>query len=911
VTLPSGARLGPYEIVAPIGAGGMGEVYKARDTRLDRTVAIKILPEAFAADPLFRERFDREARAISQLSHPHICTLYDVGETPSPQPSALSPDSVRFIVMEYLEGETLADRLKKGALPFDEALAVATQIAGALDTAHRHGIVHRDMKPGNVMLTKTGAARQGSPQAKLLDFGLAKASGPALGGAGLSMLPTTPPNLTAQGTILGTFQYMAPEQLEGKEADGRTDVFAFGAVLYEMLTGKKAFAGASHASLISSIMSSTPPPVSTLQTVAPAELDHLIARCLAKDPEDRWQSARDVMLQLAWIADRRTLPAAAAATRQGSQGSRERAAWTLAALALVALIGAAATIVAGRRAPATAAEPVQFVVLPPEKASFSVDANAQAVSPDGRQIAFVASGADGTTQLWIRRLDALSVRALAGTESALLPFWSPDSRSLGFFAGGKLKRIDVGGGPSQTLADASFPLGGSWNRENVIVFGGALGSPLFQVPAGGGAVTPATTLDPTTRLVVHNSPSFLPDGRHFFFVVGTGPAASSLYVGSLDSKDAKLVLRNDSAAVYSLSGHMLFLRESTLMAQPFDLASLSTRGEAIVVAESVGRFFSNITFTVSDTGTLVYRSAGAAQTRLLWVNRAGQIQVEGAPAGIYEQMSLSPDGTRAAFARAGQATDTHVWLTDLDRRITSRFTFQPPMNNVPIWSPDGKRIVFATSRDGGLDLYQRASDASGPEALLLRLKAQPFLIPSDVSADGRFLTYYRTDPKTQLDIWTLPMGSPGAGAADARTPVPFLHADYNESEGQFSPDGRWMAYVSDESGAPQVYVQSFPTLGGQRQVSAAGGTQPRWRRDGKELFYLAPDRKLMAVTVRTGATFDADAPRALFQTALDLNEVRQTYDVAPDGQRFLLNTRVDEGAPPITVVLNWLALLKK
>ncbi len=905
MSLTAGNRLGPYEIVALVGAGGMGEVYKALDTRLDRTVAIKVLPAQFAANAQFRERFDREARIISQLDHPHICALYDVGEAQVParagsshQPLAISHDVVRFLVIQYLEGETLADRIVKGPLPLKEALTVAAQIADALDTAHRVGVVHRDLKPGNVMLTRSGA--------KLLDFGLATARGVAAG-AGLSMLPTTPPNLTAQGTILGTFQYMSPEQLEGKEADARTDIFAFGAVLYEMLTGKKAFSGVSHASLISSIMSSQPPSVSLVQTLAPAALDHLIARCLAKDPEDRWQSARDIALQLSWIAEARLSPASPAVTRLRS---RERFAWALAGLALVTLIAVVAVIVAGRRAPATAAEPMQFVMLPPGNGSFSNDVNAQAVSPDGRQIAFVASGSDGNTQLWIRRLDSLNARALAGTEGAAVPFWSPDSRSVGFFAGGKLKRIDMRSGPPQTLADASFPLGGSWNREDVIVFGGTFGSPLFQVPAGGGAVTPATTIDPTIRNIVHNAPFFLPDGRHFFFVVGTGPAAGNLYVGSLDSKDARLVLRNDSAAVYSPSGHMLFLRESTLMAQPFDLASLSTRGEAVAVAERVGKLFSSITFTVSDTGTLVYRSAGAAQTRLLWVNRAGQTQVEGAPAGVYEDMSLSPDGTRVAFARPGQA-DTDVWLTDLDRRITSRFTFRPPMNNVPIWSADGRQIVFTSSRDGGLDLYQRTSDASGPEAVLLRLKAQPFLIPSDWSADGRFLTYYRTDPKTQLDIWTLPMGSQGAGAAETRTPVPFLHADYNESQGQFSPDGRWMAYVSDESGASQVYVQSFPTLGGPRQVSPAGGTQPRWRRDGKELFYLAPDRKLMAVTARIGATFDADAPRALFQTALNLNELRQTYAVSSDGQRFLLNTSVDEGAPPMTVVLNWPALLKK
>jgi Tol biopolymer transport system component len=706
---------------------------------------------------------------------------------------------------------------------------------------------------------------------------------------------------------------MAPEQLEGKEADARTDIFAFGAVLYEMLTGTKVFSGASHASLISSIMSSQPHPVSRVQALAPAELDHLIARCLAKDPEDRWQSARDLKLQLTWIAE---TPISSSPTIK-AKSSRERLVWPLAGVALVALIGAIATIVVTRRAPATPAEPVQFVSVPPEKVSFSADLNAQAVSPDGRQIAFVASGSDGTPQLWIRRLDSLNARTLAGTDGAAQPFWSPDSRSVGFFAGGRLRRIDVGGGPPQTLADAPFPLGGTWNRDGVILFGRAIGSPIFRVSAGGGATTPATSLDQTSGIAAHGAPFFLPDGRHFFFVVGTGPTTGNLYVGSLDSNDAKLLLRSDSAAVYSPPGYVLFLRESTLMAQRFDLATLSMRGEAVAVAEGVGRFFTFVSFGVSDTGTLIYRPAVAGQTRLAWVDRAGQAQGNGAPDGVYHDVSLSPDDKRVAFSRPGQ-TGTDVWLTDLDRRITSRFTFRPPLNNVPIWSSDGRQIVFASARDGRLDLYQRASDTSSPDELLLKLDAQPILFPSDWSADGRFLTYYRTDPKTQLDIWTLSLGagrpSIGSGrpdSAEGRQPVPFLHADFNESQGQFSPDGRWIAYVSDESGSQQVYVQSFPTLGGQRQISTEGGTQPRWRRDGKELFYLAPDRKLMAVPVKTGATFESDAPRALFQTALNVTELRQSYAVSADGQRFLLNAPLETESPPMTVVLNWTGLLKR
>jgi Tol biopolymer transport system component len=773
--------------------------------------------------------------------------------------------------------------LKKGALPLDQAIQSAIQIADALATAHKAGIVHRDLKPGNIMLTKGGA--------KLLDFGLAKASGPVGAAAGLSMLPTTPPNLTAQGTILGTFQYMAPEQLEGQEADARTDIFAFGAVLYEMLTGKRAFGGASHASLISSIISSQPPPVSTVQSLVPAGLDHLIARCLAKDPEDRWQSARDMKLQLTWIAE---APPSPSSPTTKATSSRERLAWALACVVLVALIGAIATILVLRRAPA-AVEPVQFVMLPPENASFSTDLNAQAVSPDGRQIVFVASGADGTPQLWIRRLDSLHARTLAGTDGAAQPFWSPDSRSVGFFAGGKLRKIDVAGGPPQTLADAPFPVGGAWNRDGVILFGRAIGSPLFRVSAGGGATIQATSLDKAQGASFHGAPFFLPDGRHFFFVAITGPTTGDVYVGSLDSNEVKLLLRSNSAALYSPPGYIMFLRESTLMAQMFDLATLSTRGEAVAVAGGVGRSFMTISFRVSDNGTLIYRPAVAGQTRLTWVNRAGQTQGNGAPAGVYQEMSLSPDDKRVAFARPGQ-TGTDVWLTDLDRRITSRFTFRPPLNNVPIWSSDGRQVVFASARDGGLDLYQRASDASGPDELLLKLNAQPILFPSDWSADGRYLTYYR------MGSGRLSIGSGRPDSAEGREPVPFLHSDFNESQGQFSPDSRWIAYVSDESGSQQVYVQSFPTLGGQRQISTEGGTQPRWRRDGKELFYLAPDRKLMAVTVKPGATLEADAPRALVQTELNVTALRQSYGVSADGRRFLLNTSLEAGSPPMTSV---------
>ncbi len=876
--LKPGDLLGPYEIVAPLGAGGMGEVYRARDTRLNRTVAIKVLPEQLAGDRQFRERFDREAQAISALDHPHICALYDVGEQ----------SGTAFLVMQYLEGDTLADRLKKGPLPFEQGIEYAIQIAGALDKAHRAGIVHRDLKPGNIMLTKSGA--------KLLDFGLAKTSA-GTAASGLSMLPTTPPGLTAQGTILGTFQYMAPEQLEGREADARTDIFAFGAVVYETLTGRKAFEGKSQASLISAIMSSQPKALSSFQTLAPPALDQLLARCLAKDADDRWQSARDVKSQLEWVTgpgSKGVEPIAAA------KASRHRIAWIVAASALAGLLvlGGAFAL---RRAPDTPAKAVQFVVLPPDNASFVDDAGLQAVSPDGKQIVFVAA-AGGAPTLWIRSLDSLVSRPLAGTEAAALPFWSPDNRSLGFFARGKLKTIDVSGGSPQTLADAPFALGGTWGRDGVIVFSPNLASPLSQVPAAGGNVKPASKLNQQAGQSLHMGPSFLPDSRRFLF--WTGPGEPGVYVGSLDSDEMNLVLRADSAATYSPPGYLLFMRESTVMAQPFDASRVSTTGEPQRIAEQVARFISQPGFSVSQNGVLAFRPASAGQTELVWVDRTGKRLAAVAPPGEYNNFALSPDENHVAFDRDIATSAPDVWVMDLRRQVTERFTFAPSVDNVPLWSADGRNVVFASTRGVGLDIYQRSSNASGPEELLLKLDAPPILMPSDSSSDGRYLTYYSTDLKTRNDIWALPLSGD-------RKPFPVVRGEFNETESQFSPDTKWIAYVSDESGSPQVYVQSFPTVTGRWQISTEGGSQPRWRRDGKELFYLSPSGMLMAVSVKSGATVEADAPRPLFETKLDRTVLRQSYAVSANGMRFLLNLPIERATPPLTVLLNWPALLKK
>jgi eukaryotic-like serine/threonine-protein kinase len=610
--LSPGIRLGPYEIQATLGAGGMGEVYKARDTRLDRTVAVKIMPAALAHDPQFRERFDREARAISQLDHPNICTLYDVGDEAG----------TSYLVMQYLEGETLSDRLARGPIPIAEALSIATQIASALDRAHRAGIVHRDLKPGNVMLTKSGAGSTGSPQAKLLDFGLAKAAGAVSGGPELSRLPTTPAGITAQGTILGTFQYMSPEQIEGEDADTRADIFAFGAVLYEMVTGKKAFEGKSQASLIGAIMQSEPPPISTLQKMAPTAIDHLVRRCLAKDRDARWQSARDLVIELEWIAS-----GGGTAAQAGGAAPRERRsvrmAWGTAAIAGIAFVAAAVPLALSIFRQPDAPPPVRFAIEPP--ADVGIDANVRPVlSPDGRRLAFAGRKTGGNLTAFVRPLDSLDARPLAATEGMTpVMFWSPDSRYIGFFAGGRLKKIDVTGGPAQLLCDVvptAGIVGGTWGSGGVIVFAGGDGQHLYRVPEAGGTATVLTTVDKAAQQTAHVTPYFLPDGRHLLYLArGTSPETNTVFVRSLDADDAKPLLKGVSEARYS-SGSLLFMRDTTLTAQRFDLDRLATVGDPVPVAENVrvvGAGSVAAAFSASLSGTLAYRTGALSATRQL------------------------------------------------------------------------------------------------------------------------------------------------------------------------------------------------------------------------------------------------------------------------------------------------------
>jgi serine/threonine protein kinase/Tol biopolymer transport system component len=906
MSLSSGARLGAYEIVSLVGAGGMGEVYKARDTRLDRTVAIKVLPDTLAGDPEFRERFDREARAISQLTHPHICTLYDVGEE----------RGTAFLVMEYLDGETLADRLAKGALPQHQALTIAIEIASALDKAHRAGIVHRDLKPGNIMLSKSGA--------KLLDFGLAKASAPVVSGSGASMLPTTPANLTAEGTILGTFQYMAPEQLEGKEADARTDLFAFGAVVYEMVTGKKAFAGKSRVSLISAIMLSDPPPIAASQPLTPPALDHVVSVCLAKDPDGRWQTASDLRRELQWIA------------QPGSQSSapspaidrrwrRERVAWASVALMLLVLLVVSALVAVGRfREPASVASVAGATsvarVAEVARVQISLPAGSLSftLSPNGRMVAVVAPSPDGHTRvLWVRAMDSLEPRPLPGTEGALTPpFWSPDSRFIAFEAGGKLKKIDPAGGLPQTICDTSASvLGGAWNRDGDIVFGTGR---IMRAPAAGGVATPVTAESPDQ---FHAFPSFLPDGRHLVYL-RFAAQGQGLYLGSLDAtpaqQSAERLLDTSVMSTYAPSldsdaGHLLFMRDGVLLAQAFDARRLALAGEAFPVAERVGIFRLSAYFSTSANGVLAYRSVGTAPSRLVWYGRSGAVLGPAGEQGAYWDVALSPDGTRVATTvDEGRAAGQGISVMELARGVIGRFTFDIAPDFAPAWSPDGHRIAFVATRPGGTGLYQKASSTGGKEQVLLPATSAVKFI-SDWSRDGHFLLFSSRDSKTKSDLWVLPLTDAGVPAGPAAL---FLQTEFNERQGQFSPNSDWIAYVSDESGRPEVWVQHFPASSGdgrKTRVSVNGGSQPRWRRDGKELFYVSLDGRLMAADVSTGRSFTAGIPRVLFAAPIQIgDETADTFrwDVAFRGDRFLIDTAATT-AEPLTVVLNWTAALRK
>jgi Tol biopolymer transport system component len=873
--------LGPYEILAPIGAGGMGEVYRARDSRLERDVAVKVLPAHLSSSPEMRQRFEREAKSISQLSHPHICALYDVG----------SHEGLEYLVMELLEGETLAARLAKGPIPLEQTLRYGFEIADALDKAHRQGIVHRDLKPGNVMLTKSGV--------KLLDFGLAKVFAPAGPSSGVTALPTVAGSapLTQEGTILGTFQYMAPEQLEGREADGRSDIFAFGAVLYEMATGRKAFEAKSQASLIAAILTAEPPPVSTVQPMTPPALDRVVRTCLAKDPDERWQSAHDVASELKWIAQgsQAGAPATAAGGAVSKRRERERIAWVIAAAGLLASLALAAALF--QRSGTVPARPVRLSLTMPEKAPFE-SFDHFTVSPDGRVVAFIARGAGGKTSIWLRPLSSPTATPLGGTEGAIWIFWSPNGASIGFFADGKLKRIEAAGGPPQVLADADAPFGGAWNQDGVILFAPKQYGPLYRIAATGG--TPVVVTKLAEHEDSHNWPRFLPDGRHFVFLAdASSTSAHSIRLGSLDSPATdKLIPAAVTSLGFAPPDWLLFVRAGTLVAQRLDVKARKMSGDPIPLGEQLAESDPQhgFDFSTSATGTLVYRSQDYA-SQLVWFDRSGKrLATLGEPTR-YGRFDLSPDGKQVAFERLdADLRHGNLWLIDVARGSTSRLTSTTSSDYTPTWSPDGKRILYGSARSGLADVYEIGAAGGGNEKLVLHDDRVDKNVES-WSSDGRFALISVISPATSDDLWLLPL--------EGGKPTPLVATRFSEVSGQFSPDGRWFAYSSDESGRYEVYVQSLTDPGNRARVSTSGGDLPRWRSDGKELFFVG-SQALQSATIRTDPKLETEPPKDLFR----LRRVRD-YALARDGRILAAVPADDTLSSSANVVLNWTAELPK
>jgi eukaryotic-like serine/threonine-protein kinase len=893
MALASGTKLGPYEIQSPLGAGGMGEVYRGTDTRLDRAVAIKVLASHLSSSPELRQRMEREGRAISSLNHPHICHLYDVG----------SQDGTDYLVMELLQGETLAERLRKGAMPLNGILKIGIAIAEALAVAHRQGIVHRDLKPGNIMLTPGGA--------KLMDFGLAKPLGLQNSGAGSGSVPAftavatlSGPSplspLTTAGSIIGTIQYMSPEQIEGKEADARSDIFAFGSVLYEMAAGKRPFEGKSQISLASSILEKDPEPISALKPLIPAAFEHVVATCLQKNPDDRFQNAHDVKLELQWIATDRQAPAAGAPSLPASSRLKERISWAAAVIAATVL-GAAAGMFLFH--PAKSARSIRTVINAPEKTSLNLTsdtAGPPVLSPDGASIAFAASGADGKTALWVRPMNTVEAHILPGTEGAIFPFWSPDSHALGFFSNSKLKTIDLDGGSPQVVADAQLGRGGAWGADGVIVFSANPISPLLRVNANGGSPVAVTKID-ATQHTSHRWPFFLPDGKHFLYLAlhhdPSKAANNTLYYASIDGHENRPLFRSQSNAVYA-DGYLLFARGDVLMAERFDPSSGKLSDESRSLAKGVMNDFAtwHMDASASSDGLLVFGSGSIADLQLVWMDRSGkQISTIAEKFTNLQFAQISPQGDRVALQIDAGVND--IWVLDLARGVRTRLTFGPVANIFPVWSPDGKWIAYNSNRMGQYSLFRRPSDGSGAEEPLLN-QEQP-VIANSWSADGKYLIYTKQPQDGSHEIWALPLEG-------ERKPSLVLKGG---DQAHLSPDGHWLAYTSSESGLLEVYVMAFGGGQGKWQVSSNGGNLPQWSRDGKELHYMDPTYNLVAVPVtQAGGALQFGAPQTLVPT---WSAPQVFYDFSPDGKKILLDRVSQLVSQSVTVISNFTAELKK
>jgi eukaryotic-like serine/threonine-protein kinase len=878
LTLEPGSRLGPYEISAALGAGGMGEVYAAKDLRLGRRVALKVLAAARADSAAWRARFQDEARAIARLNHPHICQLYDVGHD----------REMDFLVMEYLQGKTLAATLKHSALPLPRVLEYGIQLADALDCAHNHGIIHRDLKPSNVILTKALGI-------KVLDFGLAKLRAIESDDVTKSALDT------ARNVIIGTLAYMSPEQLEGKRADVRSDIFAMGLVLQEMATGRRVFDAPSEAALIAAILSGEPPPVSSGQPLAPSALDWLLSRCLAKEPDERWQHARDVAAGLRWIASD---PKPDQRIRSPRSATR-RYTWPLAATALLVSLLAIVAYLPRLSATAPFAPGIAFAVYPPPLGAFtltpsSVRSSQFAISPDGKQLVFVASVA-GVSQLWLRSIDSLEARRVAGTVGASYPFWSPGSDSVAFFSERVLKRVDLAGGPARILAATPNGRGGTWNEDGDILFAPDGGGGLFRVGSTGGSAVPVTTVDAARGEQSHRWPSFLPDNRTFtYFTQSSRAETQGIYIGALNSSEHRLLVATHFSGRYAPPGYLLYVSDRTLMARALSLSG-SLSGEPVPIAERAGGSSNfHAAFSVSNTGVLALEQSTGAGSELVWFNRAG------APAGKimslteYVDFELSPDQQQIAIAEVDAATEhSTLVVQDIRKGNSLRLTYSQATDASPVWSPDGSRIAFRSNRAGRHDLYIVNANGGRKEEPLLQDEAAKF--PTDW-VDNQIL-FQRSRGDTAWDIW---MTSTAAGKA----PRPLVQTRFDEIQGRVSPDGKWIAYASNETGRFEIYVQEFPVTGAKWRVSNSGGSDPKWRGDGNELFYVSLDGSVMAASVRPNARFEADPPERLIGAALPnpVEPFTSNYTVTKDGERFLV--KVPSERAPIVVLVGWAARVR-
>jgi serine/threonine protein kinase/dipeptidyl aminopeptidase/acylaminoacyl peptidase len=893
MSLASGTKLGPYEIMSPLGAGGMGEVYRAQDTRLDRTVAIKVLASHLLSSPEFKQRMEREARAISSLNHPNICHLYDIG----------SQDGADYLVMEFLEGETLAERLRKGALPLNEILKIGVAVADALAFAHRQGIVHRDLKPGNIMLTPG--------RAKLMDFGLAKPLGPRNAAAGSGAAPSftaaatlsgpsplTP--LTTAGSIIGTIQYMSPEQIEGKEADARSDIFSFGAVLYEMATGKRAFQGKSHLSTASSILEKEPDPISTVQPQAPKALEHTVQTCLAKGPDERFQNAHDLKLQLEWLAGAGGESPVAGKTPNARSAGRMWAAWAVASMAVVASL-----LLWVRRDAGTRPTLARFSISAPADTSFDTDSSPTlAISPDGQRLAYTVRSANSAlSMLYLRRLDEFEGTPVPGSEDAAMPFFSPDGQWVGFITSSAIKKVPVEGGAVVKLASVAYSVGSAtWGTDTYIYFS-RFWAGLLRVPQNGGKVETVTLPDPARQEQGHRWPEVLPDGETVLFSIMKNFGANDAETGvlSIKTRTWRTVLPNASNAHY-LSGHLVYVHGGTLMAVPFDLKALQVTGTPAQVLHGVlanpDDGFSNL--AVSPSGNLVYingpeRTDRASSTHLVWVSRDGKESPATPTVRGYEDMSIAPDRKMAAFTIPADPV-WNIWILDLERGNLNRLTFAGD-NRDPLWSPDGRHIAYTSFRDGRFGLYWSAADGSSPEQRLTANQFEPSA--TAFTPDGKKLIFTQEVTTSNVYCWEVPV------TGDA-TPVP-LNGLCESGSLDLSPDGKWIAYESGETGQLEVYVQPYPGPGGKWQVSSGGGYRPRWSPGGKEIFYRAGDA-MMAVMVETHPHFSSGTAHMLFSGRY----AHAGRDYETDGRRFLMMKSTDQKGPTsLQVVLNWTRELKK